>query len=93
MVARRYAFTILGGMASLAAVLVWIVTFKSHGGVELSAYLFPAWSWLARALFAGRSLPALIWYGGALLHWVVPGAVVDIFRELHRRRGQRRVSV
>ena len=92
MVAKRYAFTILGGIAATVTTLVWIVTFKPHGGSEYSAYLFPLWSWLARALFAGRSVPVLIWYGGALLHWVVLGAAVDIVREAHLRRRERNKS-
>jgi hypothetical protein len=33
-----------------------------------------------------------VWYGGALLHWVVVGALVDILRELRRRHAQCRLS-
>lgn len=92
MTARRFTFTTLGGLVGLASVVAWIVTFEPHGNVELSAYLFPAWSWLAGVLFAGRSIPVPVWYGGALLHWVVLGVVVDVIRELRRRHAQRRLS-
>lgn len=92
MTARCFTFTILGGLVGPVAVLLWIATFEPHGGVELSGCLFPAWSWLSRVLFAGRSVPAPVWYGGAVLHWVVLGALVDFFRELRRRHAQRRLS-
>ena len=92
MTRRRFTFTILGGLVSLVAVLTWIATFEPHGGVELSGYLFPAWSWLAGVLFTGRSVPVPVWYGGALLHWVLLGALVDFLRGLRWRHAQRRLS-
>lgn len=84
---NRFAFTMLGGLMSVVAVVVWIATFAPHGGVDLSGYLFPVWSWIASALYAGRSVPALVWYGGILLHWVVLGALVDLLRARLRGRG------
>ena len=81
----RFQFTILGSIASVLAVLVWVITFQPHGGVELSAYLFPVSRLLLQWIYPHESIPPTIWYVSALLHWFFIGASVDIVRYVTRR--------
>lgn len=87
--AARYRFTILGGVVSLFAMSVWGATFAPHGGGELSPYLFPLWRWVCAVWFAGRDVPALLWFGGMLVHWPLLGAAIDVVRALRSRRWAR----
>ena len=78
--------TLCGFYVGLAAITLWMATFSGHGGSFVSAYLFP----LSRAAFAwlypAQSVPVLMWYVGALLQWVLIGALVDVARVGIRRR-------
>jgi len=81
---RPLRFTMIGAVLGVLAVVVWIATFEPHGGVELSSVLFPLWGLAADVLFHERSVPVLAWYAGALLHWPILGAVVDLGRAMRR---------
>ena len=74
-----------GSCVGLCAIALWVLTFSPHGGVELSAYLFPLARFLLARLYSTQSIPAEMWYGGALLQWVLLGAAVDVVRAIVRR--------
>ena len=82
---RPLRFMTMGGIVSVLAAVAWTGTVLPHGGVELSIVLFPLWALWAAALFPGQTVPTLVWYAGALLHWTVLGAVVDLYRARQRR--------
>jgi hypothetical protein len=74
-----------GFLAGLAAMALWMLTFSPHGGVELSAYLFPLAKFVLVRLYRTQAIPVGMWYGGALLQWVLLGAVIDVVRATMRR--------
>jgi len=85
---RPFIGTLVGTAIGLLAIIIWIVTFEPHGGPELSHYLFPGSAILLERLFPTRSIPVSLWYGGALLHWAVPGLLVDLLRGAFRRESR-----
>ena len=83
---RPFLATLCGLFVGLCAAGLWMLTYSPHGGVELSAYLFPLATWVLGRLYPAQSIPAGMWYGGALLQWLLLGAVVDLVRAIVRRR-------
>ncbi len=83
---RPFIGTLVGMAIGLLAIVVWLTTFEPHGGEELSRYLFPGSGILLERMFPARSIPVPLWYGGALLHWVILGAIVDLMRRALRRK-------
>jgi hypothetical protein len=77
---RPYAGTLSGIGIGLLAIVIWMLTFQPHGGVELSWCLFPLNAIVLERLYPAQSIPASLWYGGALLQWTALGACVDVFR-------------
>jgi hypothetical protein len=76
----------LGGIAAgVLAVIVWMVTFQPHGGVELSRYLFPLSACILERIYPTPPIPVALWYGGALLQWVSLGVLVDLLRKAFRK--------
>ena len=82
---RPYIGTLCGIAVGVVAVVIWILTFQPHGGVELSRYLFPLSAFILERMYPAQSIPVPLWYGGALLQWVILGAVVDLLRKSFRR--------
>jgi hypothetical protein len=82
---RPFAGTLVGAAIGLLALIIWVATFEPHGGSEWSRYLFPVSAvWLER-MFPSRAIPVSLWYSGALLHWIIPGALVDLLRRVFRK--------
>ena len=80
--------TLVGILIGLLAITAWLITFEPHGGPELSHYLFPGSVILLEWMFPTRSIPVPLWYCGALLHWVIPGVLVDLLRRAFRRESR-----
>ena len=71
---QRLKFTLLGTVIGIAAIVIWMMTFDPHGGVELSGFLFPiSSSLLSSVVFPHESVPVLIWYLGAFFQWFCLG--------------------
>ena len=85
---RPYIGTLCGIAVGVLAVVIWMVTFQPHGGVELSRYLFPLSAFILERMYPAQSIPVPLWYGGALLQWVILGAVVDLLRRVFRRESR-----
>ena len=85
---RPFIGTLVGAAIGLLAIVIWMATFEPHGGPELSHYLFPGSAILLERMFPTRSIPVPLWYGGALLHWVIPGVLVDLLRRVFRRESR-----
>jgi len=83
---RRYFGTLCGLILGVLSLLIWILTFEPHGGPELSWYLFPISRLVLDWLFPRESIPAVLWFGGALLQWIVLGAAVDLLRQFAEKR-------
>jgi hypothetical protein len=83
---HRVVGTICGLFVGVAAIALWMFTFSPHGGVELSAFLFPLSRVVLAWLYPAQSVPVGMWYGGALLEWVLIGSVVDVVRLIVRHR-------
>ena len=87
MPSRPYFGTLCGIGVGVLAIVIWMLTFQPHGGVELSHNLFPLSALiLERIYYPTQSIPVPLWYGGALLQWLVVGAVVDLLRRAFRRK-------
>jgi hypothetical protein len=86
---RPYIVTVCGFGVGVLAIVMWMLTFQPHGGVELSHFLFPVSALiLERIYYPAQSIPVPLWYGGALLQWLVVGAVVDLLRRAFRRESR-----
>jgi len=86
---RPYIGTVCGFGVGVLAIIIWMLTFQPHGGVELSHFLFPVSALiLERIYYPAYSIPVPLWYGGALLQWLAIGAVVDLLRRAFRRESQ-----
>jgi hypothetical protein len=70
------------------AIVIWMLTFQPHGGVELSPYLFPLSAPILDRLYPTESVPVILFYGSALLQWVLFGALVDLLRRIFRRESR-----
>ena len=81
---RPYIGTICGIGVGVLAIVIWVLTFEPHGGAELSPYLFPLSSLILERMYPTQSVPVPLWYGGALLQWIVLGGVVDLLRRAFR---------
>jgi hypothetical protein len=66
-----------------------MLTFRPHGGVELSRCLFPLSAFILERMYPAQSIPVALWYGGALLQWVILGVLVDLLRTAFRRESHR----
>jgi len=83
--------TLAGFVAGVLAVAIWMATFEPHGGVELSRYFFSLSAVVLERIYPGESVPALVWYGFALLQWVTLGVVVDLLCVAFRPGGTSRL--
>ncbi len=81
---RPYFWTMCGLGVGVVAIGIWMLTFQPHGGVELSMYLFPLSVLILEYSYPAQSIPVPLWYGGALLQWLVVGAIVDCLRKVFR---------
>jgi hypothetical protein len=73
--------TLCATAAGVLALGAWAATFEPHGGVDLSPYLFPVSTAVLGAAYGGSSVPVPVFYGSALLQWVLLGALVDVARK------------
>jgi hypothetical protein len=85
---RPFIGTLVGSVVGVLAVIIWMLTFEPHGGPELSRYLFPVSAIVLERMFPTQSIPVPLWYAGALLHWLVPGALVDLLRRAFRKESR-----
>jgi hypothetical protein len=85
---RAYIGTLCGIAVGVLAVVIWMLTFKPHGGVELSPYLFPLSPPILERIYPAQSSPVLVWYGLAFTQWLFLGALVDLLRRVLRRKVQ-----
>ncbi|HXJ61064.1 MAG TPA: hypothetical protein VNU68_30835 [Verrucomicrobiae bacterium] len=85
---RPYIGILCGFGVGVLAVIIWMLTFQPHGGVELSRYLFPLSALALERVYPTQSIPVSLWYGGALLQWLVVGALVDLLRRVFRRESR-----
>ena len=69
----------------MLAIVIWMLTFQPHGGVELSRHLFPLSALILERMYPAQSIPVPLWNGGALLQWLVIGLLVDLLRRVFRR--------
>ena len=82
---RPYFGIVCGIGVGVLAIVIWMLTFQPHGGVELSRYLFPLSAFILERMYPAQSIPVSLWYGGALLQWLLVGALVDLLRRVFRR--------
>jgi hypothetical protein len=82
---RPYFGTLRGFGVGVLAVIIWMLTFQPHGGVELSRYLFPLSASILERVYPTQSIPVSFWYGGALLQRLILGAFVDLLQRVFRR--------
>ena len=82
---QPYFGTLCGVTVGLLAIVIWMVRFEPHGGVELSRYLFPLSALILERRYPAQSIPVPHWYDGALLQWVVLGMIVDLLCRTFRR--------
>ena len=85
---RPYIGILCGFGVGVLPVIIWMLTFQPHGGVELSRYLFPLSALVLERVYPTQSIPVSLWYGGALLQWLVVGALVDLLRRVFRRESR-----
>jgi hypothetical protein len=85
---RPYIATSCGIGVGVLAVVVWMLTFQPHGGVELSRYLFPLTVAVLERVYPAQPIPVAIWFGGAVFQWVAIGALVDLIRRVVRRESR-----
>lgn len=85
---RAYIGTLCGFGVGVLAVVIWMLTFQPHGGVELSRYLFPLSATVLKRMYPQQSIPAPLWYGFALFQWLGVGALVDLLRGVFRRESR-----
>ena len=76
--------TLCGIAVGVLAIAVWMLTFEPHGGPELSRYLFPVSAIILDRMYPTQSIPVPLFYGGALLQWVVLGVLIDLLRRVFR---------
>ena len=72
----------------MLAVIIWMLTFQPHGGVELSMYLFPLSAVVLDRMYPAQSIPVPLWYAGALFQWLAVGGLVDLLRRVFRRESR-----
>jgi hypothetical protein len=82
---RAFIGTLCGIALGVVAIIIWMLTFEPHGGSEWSRYLFPLSAVALERMYPAQSIPVPLWYGVALLQWVILGAVVDLLRRGFRR--------
>ena len=82
--------TLCGLAVGVLAIIIWMVTFQPEGGVELSLYLFPLSAIILERMYPAQSIPVPLWFGGAVLQWLLLGAFVDLQRRVFRRMPGRR---
>jgi hypothetical protein len=79
---KQFIGTFRGIGMGAFAIVVWMLTFEPHGGVELSRFLFPLNPPILDRLYPTQAIPVPVWSGAAFLLWVVLGAVVDCLRRV-----------
>src|SRR5258706_15549899 len=85
---RPYLGSLCGFGVGVIAIGIWMLTFEPHGSVELSRYLFPLNAIILERMYPAQSIPVPLWYGGALLQWLVLGGLVDLLRRVLRRESR-----
>jgi hypothetical protein len=85
---RPYLGTVWGAGLGVLAVAIWMLTFQPHGGFELSRYLFPFSAFILEHIYPDQAIPVPLWYCGAVLQWTVIGAIVDLLRNIFRKKVQ-----
>jgi hypothetical protein len=82
-----YFGTLCGFAVGVLAIVIWMLTFEPHGGVELSRYLFALSAFILKRIYPAASIPVPLWYGGALLQWVILGRAFGSTAESFSERG------
>ena len=85
---RGYIGTVCGIAVGVLAIIIWMLTFDPHGGVEFSRYLFPLSALVLKRIYPAQSIPVPIWYGAAFVQWLCLGVLVDLLRRVLRRRAR-----
>jgi hypothetical protein len=75
-----------GITAGVLTIVIWMLTFQPHGGVELSRYLFPLSAPILERIYPAQSIPVPVWFGTAFIQWLLLGVLVDLLRRVFRRR-------
>jgi len=83
---RAFIGTLCGIAVGVLAIVIWMLTFEPHGGVELSRFLFPFSAPILDRIYPTQSIPVLVWYGTAFIQWLLLGVLVDLLRLVFRRR-------
>jgi len=82
---HAYLGTLIGTGVGMLALMIWLLTFEPHGGPEYSRWLFPAARPLLDALYPQQAPPMPVFFFAALVHWLLPGVLVDLLRAAFRR--------
>jgi len=84
---RPYIGTLCGIAVGVLAIVIWMLTFEPHGGVELSWYLSPMSVLILKRAYPEQSIPVPLWYGVGFLQWVLIGAFGDLLLRAFRKKG------
>jgi hypothetical protein len=82
----HYIGTIVGAILGVILIMIWMVTYEPHGGMNLSFYLFPISALILAFAFEGKDVPVVLWYVGAFLQWLSIGIAFDFIAYLIRRK-------
>jgi hypothetical protein len=83
---RAFIGTLCGIAVGVLTIVIWMLTFEPHGGVELSRYLFPLSAPILECIYPAQSIPVLVWYATAFIQWLLLGVIVDLLRRVFRRQ-------
>jgi hypothetical protein len=81
--------SLCGLVMGVITIIIWILAFEPHGGIELSPYLFPLSAPILNRFYPGQSIPVPIFYGLPFLQWVLAGMLVDFLRGILSKRGRK----
>ena len=89
---RPYLGTISGIVLGIVTIIIWMLTYNVHPGVDYSRNLFPLSCFVLKQknLYSSMYIPYALWYWAAFLNWFLPGVCVDLVRWAFRscRRSQ-----
>lgn len=71
----------------LAALALWMLTFRPHGNSNLDWLLFPAAARISDFLYPQSDVPVWFWYGACLLQYPALGLIIDAVRYFRRTQG------